>query len=92
MSAMNMPGFTAQASLDRKGTYYFARSGILNQSGVRPQAFRGGFGGGFGGAGLDPLPPACSRCTWTCTVVSCGPGCREERCGDVCVSIPCSIG
>ena len=90
MSAENMPGFTGEASL-RKDIYYHARSRVFShsQSGVRPQAFSRGFGGGLGGLELDPLPPACSECQWTCVIVSCGPGCRREECGDVCRSVPC---
>jgi hypothetical protein len=70
---------------------------ISVHAGVLPQQlFRavGGFGsfGGFGRLGLDPLPPQCSECRWTCQVVSCGPNCRREECFDLCRSVPCSIG
>jgi hypothetical protein len=57
-----------------------------------PQAIGiGGFGGGFGGGGthLDPRPSSCSQCQWTCSTVSCGPGCIREECRDVCTSVPC---
>jgi hypothetical protein len=91
---MNMPMFSAEESLYRSASY---RTGTVCLSSalshlIVPQAFLLG-GGGFGGSpvGLDPLPPECSKCQWTCTVVSCGPGCRMEKCGDVCTSVPCAL-
>jgi hypothetical protein len=93
-----MPGFNAVSSLSRPTRSYRARASgspsAISPSVIPQQAFRaiGGFGG-FGGVGaLDPLPPSCSECRWTCTIVSCGPGCRREECYDVCQSVPCGIG
>ncbi len=91
---MNMPGFIAEVSLYSSTRSYRARvSGIPSamSSSVMPQIGIGGSGGfgRIGRLGLDPLPDSCSRCEYICTVVSCGPNCREERCADVCQSIPC---
>jgi hypothetical protein len=61
-------------------------------AGVLPQASRFGSFGGFGGLGIEPLPPSCTECRYECTIVSCGPNCRFERCQDVCVSVPCVMG
>jgi len=95
---MNIPGFTAEASLLSRPTRIYQARAYGSPSGISPsvlpQAFRGSGGfGGFGGLGaLDPLPPECSQCQWTCMERSCGPGCRYQWCGDVCTSVPCAIG
>ncbi len=92
MNTLRMPGFTAAASLFVKGSQIYrgnasGASSIIGHS-VMPQALFGGLGN-IGGLGIEPLPPACSECQWTCRIVSCGPGCRREICSDVCTSVPC---
>jgi hypothetical protein len=93
-----MPGFNAVSSLSRPTRSYRTRaSGIpsaISRS-VMPQQL-GAIGGvgGLGGVGIEPLPPTCSECEWTCTTVECKPprkGCRREECHDVCRSVPCVI-
>lgn len=95
---IHLPGFTADLSISAKTRPY--RTTSWHSPGpsfsVLPQA-RIGFGGlggfgGFGGLGIEPRAPECSECQWTCTEVSCGPGCRREECRDVCTSVPCAIG
>jgi hypothetical protein len=94
-----MPGFTADSSVATTTRTYRRRTSpaalpmpnaVTGQARIR---IGGGALGGLGGGvfALDPRPPECTECQWTCTIVSCGPGCRREECRDECTSVPCAV-
>ncbi len=82
-------GFKSNISKLASKPYSAIHAAAINKNNVMGFKFNQGFLNRGNVFALDPRPSECTECVWTCSVESCGPGCRREVCFDSCTSVPC---